>query len=203
MNKSNSTFSFLRNFYFFFFFWETCMLSLLFSCSVVSDSLQPHGLQHTMLLCLPLSSRVCSNSCPLSRWCHTTISSSFAPFSPYLQSFPKSESFPMNQLFASGGQSFGASASVSVLQMNVQSWLPLGLTGLISLLSKRLSRVFSSTTLKESNLQGSAFFKVQLSHPYMKWETNIIFPFPPTVYTRSLFSAWILTNICYLWSFWW
>ena len=108
------------------------------------NSLQPHGLQHARLPC-PLSShRACSNSCPLSQWCHPTISSSVIPFSSCLQSFPASGSFPMSQFFALAGQSIGASASASVLPMNIQGWFPLGLTGLI-LVSNGLSRVFSST----------------------------------------------------------
>ena len=109
---------------------------LLFSHSVVSKSLQPHG------------PRVCSDSCPLSQWCHPTISSSVVPFSSCLQSFPASGSFPRSQLFASGGQSIGASASASVLPMNIQDWFPLGRTGWISLQSKGLSRVFSRNTMK-------------------------------------------------------
>ena len=109
---------------------------LLFSCSVVSDSLQPHELQHARLPYPPPSPGVCPNSCPLSQWCHPTISSSVVPFSSCLQSFPASGSFLMSQLFASGGQSIGA--STSVLPMNIQDWFPLGLTGLISLQSKGL-----------------------------------------------------------------
>ena len=108
----------------------------MFSSSVMSDSLQPHGLQHTRLHFPSPSPGVCSNSCPLSWWGHPTISSSVAPFSSCLQPFPASESFPMSQLFTSGGQSIGVSASASVLPMNIQDWFPLGLTGLISLLSK-------------------------------------------------------------------
>ena len=108
--------------------------------------LQSQGLQHTRLPCPSLSPRVCSNSCPSSRWCHPTISSSVVPFSSCLQSFQASGSFPMSQFFTSGGQSIGVSASASVLLMNIQDWLPLGLTGSISLLSKGLSRVFSTTT---------------------------------------------------------
>ena len=101
-------------------------------------------------------------------WCHSTISSSVIPFSSCLQSFPASGSFPMSQFFSSGGQSIGVSASVSVLPMNIQDWFPSWLTGLISLQSKRLLRVFSNTTVqKASILQLSAFFIVQLSHPYM------------------------------------
>ena len=120
-------------------------LLLLFSRSVMSVSLQPHGLKHARLPCPSLSLGVCSNSCPLSWWCHPTISSSIAPFSSCPQSFPASGSFPMSQLFTSGGQSIGASASTSVLPMSIQGWFPLGLTGLISWQSKELSRVFSNT----------------------------------------------------------
>ena len=113
----------------------------------MSDSLQPHGLQHARLPCPSPSPRVCSNSCPLSWWSHPTMSPSVVPFSSCLWSFPASGSFPRSQLFTSGGQSIGVSASALVLPMNIQGWFPLGLTGLISLLSKGLSRVFSSTTV--------------------------------------------------------
>ena len=123
------------------------LLLLLGSCSVVPDSLWPHGLQHGRLPCLSLSPRVCSNSCPLSWWGHPTISSSVTLFSSCPQSFPASGSFPVSQLFASGGQSIGISASASVLPMNIQGWFLLGLTGFISLQSKGFSRVFSSTTV--------------------------------------------------------
>ena len=120
---------------------------LLFSHSVVSDSLQPHGLQHAWLPCPSPSPGACSNSLPLSQWYHPTISSSVISFSSCLQSFPASESFLMSQLFASGGQNIGASASASVLSVNILDWFPSGLTGLISLQSKGLSRVFSNTTV--------------------------------------------------------
>ena len=113
---------------------------LLFSRSLLSNSLQPYGLKHTRLPCPSLSPRVCLISYPLSRWYHPTISFSVILFSSCLQSFPASGSFPMNQFFSSGGQNFGASASASVLPMNTQDWFPLGLTGLISLQSKELSR---------------------------------------------------------------
>ena len=106
----------------------------------MSDSLWPHGLQHTRLPCLLPTPGAYSNSCPLSRWCHPTISSSVIPFSSRLQSFLASGSFPMSQFFASGDQSIGVSALASVLPMNIQDWFPLGLTALISLLSKGLSR---------------------------------------------------------------
>ena len=119
----------------------------LFSRQVVSNSLPPHGPQHAKFPCPSLSPRVCSNSCPSSWWCHSAISSSVAPFSSCPQFFPASGSFPMSQLFASGSQIIGASASVSVRSVNIQGWFPLGLTGLISLLSKGLSRVFISTTV--------------------------------------------------------
>ena len=123
--------------------------SLQFSRSVVSDSLWPHGLQHARPPCLSPTPRIYSNSCPLSRWCHPTISSSVVPFSSCLQCFPASGSFQMSQFFASGGQSTGVSASASVLPMNIQDWSPLGWTGRISLQSKGLSRVFSNTTVQK------------------------------------------------------
>ena len=121
-----------------------------FSHSVVSDSLWPPGLQHTRLLCPSPTLGAYSNSCLSHRWCHPTISSSVFPFSSCLQSFTVSGSFPVCWFFASGGQSIGVSASTSVLSVNVQDWFLLGLTGLISLQSKglsRLSRVFSNTTV--------------------------------------------------------
>ena len=107
------------------------------------------------------------------RWCHTTISSSVVPFSSCFQSFPASGSFPVSQLFMSGGQTIGASASVYVLPMNIQGWFPLGLTGLISLLSKGLWRVLQQHSSKASVLQCSAFFVVQLSHPYITTRKTI------------------------------
>ena len=122
----------------------------------MSDSLQPHELQHARLPCPSLSPRVCSNSCPLSQWCYWTISSSAPLFPSCLQSFPASGSFLMSQHFTSGSQGIGASASASVLPMNMQGWFPLGLTSLISLQSKGLSRVFSS-----SRVQKNKFFVTQ------------------------------------------
>ena len=137
---------------------------LFFSHSVMSDSLQPRGLQHARLPCSSLSPRVGLNSYPLSRWCHPTISSSVTPFSSFLQSFPASGSFPMSQLFTSSGQSIGVSALASVLSKNIQGWFPLGLTGWISLLSKGLSRVFSSTTVQKHHFFGAQSFKWSNSH---------------------------------------
>ena len=119
---------------------QDCCVSVQFSHSVVSDSLQPHGLQHARPSCPSPTPRVYSNSCPLSRWCHSTISSSAVPFSSCSQSFPASGSFQMSQLFASGGQRTAVSASTSVLPMNTQDWSLLGRTGWISLQSKGLSR---------------------------------------------------------------
>ena len=126
--------------------------------SVVSDSLWPHGLQHTRPASPSPTPRVYPDSRPLSWWCHATISSSIVPFSSCLQSFPASGSFPMSQFFASGGQSTGVSASTSVLPMNAQDWSPLGWTGWISLQSKGLPRVFSNTTVQKRQ-----FFSAQLS----------------------------------------
>ena len=131
--------------------------SVQFSWSVVSGSLWLHGLQHARLPCPSPTSRAYSNSCPSSWWCHPTISCSVVPFS-HLQSCPASGSFPMSQLFTSGGQSMGVSASASVLSMNIQDRFPLGLTGWISLQSKGLSRVFSNTVVQKHQ-----FFSAQLS----------------------------------------
>ena len=134
------------------------------------DFLQPHGLQHISLLCPPLSPGVCSNSCSLSWWHYLTISSSATPFSFCLQSFPASGSFPISCLFTSGGQSIRASASASVLPMNIQSWFPLGLTDFISLQSYGVSRVFSSTTIQR--------------HPF--------FGTQPSLWSNSRIHTWLL-----------
>ena len=143
------------------------LLLLSVSHSVMFHSFWPHELQHANLPCPSLSPRTCSNSCLLSLWCHPTISSSVVPFS-YLNSFVTSGSFPVNQLLASGGQSIGASASTSVLSVNIQDWFHLGLAGLISFQSKGLSRVFSQHHgSKASVLQCSTFFMVQLWHSYI------------------------------------
>ena len=123
--------------------------SVQFSHSFVSNSLQPHGLQHARPPCPSPTPRVYSNSCPSSWWCHPTISSSVVPFSSCLQSFPESGSFQMSQQFTIGGQSIGVSASASVLPVNIQDWFPLGWTDWISLQSKGLSRVFSNTTVQK------------------------------------------------------
>ena len=137
-----------KNEKFYFFFLKNmakhCFISFQFSLSVMSYSSWPHGLQHTRLPCPSPTPRVYSNSCPLSWWCHATIWSSVIHFSSCHQSFPASGSFPMSQLFASGGQSIAVSASASVLPMNIQDWFPLGLTGWISLQSKGLSSIFST-----------------------------------------------------------
>ena len=134
--------------------------SVQFICSVVSNSLWLHGLQHTKSPCPSPIPRVYSNSCPLNQWCHPTISSSSSviPFASHLQSFPASGSFQMSQLFASSGQSIRVSASTSVLPMNIQDWFPLRLIGWISLQSKGLSRGFSNTTVQKHQ-----FFSAQLS----------------------------------------
>ena len=137
---------------------------LLFSRSVVSDSLWPHGLQHARPPCPSPTPGVHPNSCPSSRWCHPTISSSVIPFSSCPQSFPASGSFQMSQLFASGGQSIGVSASTSVLPMNTQDWSPLGWTGWISLQSKGLSRVFSNTTVQKHQFFGAQLSSQSNSH---------------------------------------
>ena len=127
------------------------------SHSVVSDSLWPHRLQHARLPGPSQTLRAHSHSCPSSRWCHPTISSSVVPFSCF-QSFPASESFPMSQFFTSGSQNIGASASASLLPMNIQDWCPLGLTDLISLQSKGLSRIFYNTIVQKHQLFGTQLY---------------------------------------------
>ena len=137
---------------------RTLKITVQFSRSVVSDSLRPHEPQYTRPPSPSPTPGVYPNSCPLSQWCHTAISSSVIPFSSCPQSFPASGSFQMSQLFAAGGQSIGVSASTSDLPMNTQDWSPLGWTGWIALLSKGLSRVFSNTTVQKHQ-----FFCAQLS----------------------------------------
>ena len=132
---------------------------------------------HTRLPCPSPSPRACSNSCPWSQWCPPAISSSVVPFSTCSQSFPVSGPFPMSWLFESGGQSIGASASASVLPMNIQSWLPLGLTGWISLQSKGFSRVFSSTTIRKHQ-----FFSTQ-----------------PSLWSSSHIHTWLQSMCCSPW----
>ena len=145
-------------------FYKLCLLSPepQFSCSVGSNSLWPHGLQHTRLSCPSPTPRVYSNSCLLSQWYHPTISSSIVPFSSCPQSFAASESFPMSQLFTSGGQSIEA----SVFPMNIQGWIRLGLTGLISMMSRGLSRVFSNTTVRKYPFFGAQPYLLSSSHSY-------------------------------------
>ena len=144
--------------------WYWSIKWQMYQCYIVSSVTQSclilwlHGLQLTRLPCPSPTPEVYSNSCPSSRWCHPTISSSVAPFSSCLQSFPESGSFPMSQLFAWSGQSTGVSASTSVLPMNTQDWSPLGWTGWLSLQFKGLSRVFSNTTVQKHQ-----FFSAQLS----------------------------------------
>ena len=162
-------------------------------------TLQPHGLQHTRFPCPSPSPGACSNSCPSNWWCHPTISPSVIPFSFCLPCFPASGSFPRSQFFASRGQRIGTSASV--LPVNIQDWFPIGLTGLI-LQSKGLSKVFSNTTV-EKHLRRSAFFMVQLSHPYLtagktitltRWTfvskvTSLLFNMLPRLVTAFLKSS--------------
>ena len=138
--------------------FDNTICSFQFSHSVMSNSLRPHGLQHARLSCPSPIPRAYSNSCPLSWWCQpTTTSSSIIPFSSCPQSFPASGSFPMSQLFPSGGQSIEVSASASVLPMNIQDGFPLGLTDLISLQSKGLWRVFSNITVQKHQFFGAHF----------------------------------------------
>ena len=146
-------------------------VSVQLSCSVMFEFLQPHGLKPSRLSCPSPTPGACTSSCPLSQWCHPTISYIVIPFSSFLQSFPASGSFLMSQLFTSSGQSIGTSVWASVLPVNIHNWFPLGLTFLISLQSKGLSRVLQHHSSKVSLLpRSSAFFMVQLSHPYMLLE---------------------------------
>ena len=140
---------------------------MLFSRSVMSDSLRSHGMQHARLPCPSPSSGACSNSCPLNQWCHPTISSAAIPFF-CLQSFPASGAFLMSQLFTLGGQSIGVLASTSVLPMKIQDWFPLGWTGLISSQSNGLPRIFSYTSVQKIQFFSTQlFFILHLSHPYL------------------------------------
>ena len=157
-----------------------------FSCSVMSDSLWPHGLQHTRPPCPSPTPGAYSNSCPSSLWCHPTISSSVIPFSSCLQSFPASGPLPISQLFTSGGPSIGVSASASVLPMNIQDWFPLGLTDLISLQCKGLSRVFSNTTVQKHQFFGM----IQLSHAYTTTGKNHSFDYKPLMGSQRVGHDW-------------
>ena len=136
-------------------FLKRSLNSVQFSLSVVSNSLRPHESQHARPPCPSPTPRVHSNSCPSSRWCHPAISSSVVPFSSCPQSLPASWSFQISQHFTSGSQSIEVSASASVLPMNIHDWFPLWLTGLISLLSKGLTRVYSSTTIQKHQFFGA------------------------------------------------
>ena len=153
---------------------NTVLRSQFSSVAQLYPTLRPHGPQHTRIPCPSPTPGAYSNSSPLSWWCHPTFSSSVIPFSSCPQSFPASGSFPKSQLFASGGQSIGVSASTSVLSRNTQDWSPSGWTGWISLQSKGLSRVFSNTTVQKHR-----FFSAQLSlqsnsHPYMTTGKTIV-----------------------------
>ena len=145
----------------------SCPSSVQFCRSVMSNALWPHGLQHARLPCPSPTPRACSNSCPLSKWCHPTISSSVVPFSSHLQFFPASGSFPMSQFFTSDGQSIGASALASVLPMNIQDWFPL--MDWLDLLAVQeiLKSLLQHHSSKASILRHSTFLIVQLSHPYV------------------------------------
>ena len=167
----------------------------------MSDSLWPHGLQHARLPCPSPSLGAQSNSCPSSWWCHPAISSSVIPFSSCLQSSPASGSFQMSQFFASGGQRIGVLASALVLPINIEGWFPLGLTGLISLESKGLSRVFSNTTVqKHQFFDAQPFFMVQLWHLYTTTRKTMaltIWPFVGKV-TSLLFNTLSMFIVAFL-----
>ena len=147
--------------------------SVQFSRSVMSDSSKPPRLQHARPPCPSPTPGGHSNSCSLSQWCRATISSSVVPFSSCLQSFPASGPFPVSRFFTSGGQSCGVSASASVLPLNIQDWFPLGLTGWISLQSKGLSRVFSSTTVQKHHSSALSFlYSPTLTSKHDYWKNH-------------------------------
>ena len=171
----------------------------------MSDSFPPHQLQHTRLLCPSLSPGACSHLCPLSQWCHPTISSSVDPFSSCLPSFPASGSFPMSCVLVWGGQITGASASVSVLPVNIQDWFPLRLTGLISSLSKGLSRVFSSTTIQKHQFLDTQTSLWSTSHIHWrrKWQpTPVLLPGKSHGWRRVAKSRTWLSDFLYSWLVW-
>ena len=161
----------------------------------MSNSLQTHGVQHAKPPCPSPTPGVYSNSCPLSWWCHSTISFSVIPFSSRLQSFPASGSFLMSQLFESGGQSIGVSASTSVLPMNTQDWSPLGWTGWISLQSKRPSKVFSNTTVQKHQFFCTQLSSQSNSHKVMSLIFNMLSRLVITCLPRSknLLISWLLS----------
>ena len=153
--------------------WISTSFSSVFSSVAQScPILRPHGLQQARLPCPSPTPGASSNSCPSSRWCHPTISSSVVPFSSCLQSCPASGSFQMSQFFASGGQSIGASASASVLPMNIQDWFPLGQTELISLQSKGLPRVFSNTTVQKHQFFGAQIYSTNFTSIPDYWKNH-------------------------------
>ena len=166
----------------------------MFSYSVMFNSLWPHELWHTRLPCPTPSPGVCSNSCPLSQWCHPAISFSVILFSSCLQSFPASGSFPMSRFFTSGGQSIGASASASVLPVNLQGWFPLGLTGLISLMSKDYQESSPAPQLEGINSSVLSLFIVQLLMTNTKWPSCCSLMAVPHSAAKSLQSCRILCD---------
>ena len=152
----------------------------------MSDSLHHHGLQHARPPCPLPTPGACSSSCPSSQWCHPTISSSVIPFSSHLHSFQASGSFLMCWLFVSGGQSTGASSSASVLQMNIQGWLPVGLTGLISLLFKELSTVFSSTTVQRPSIFWHSVLQFSQEAGKVVWYSHLLKNIPQFVVIHTV-----------------
>ena len=181
--------------------------SVQFSHSVVSNSLWPHGLQHARLPCPSPTPGAYSNSCPSHWWCHPTISSSIIPFSSHLQSFSASGSFPVNQFFASGGQSTEVSALASVLPMDIQDWFPLEWTGWISLQSKGLSKSLLQHHSSKASIFWHSVFMLQLSHPYMttgkaialsRWTICFISSVQFSIVQLSYFKSWkmMLSKCC-------
>ena len=176
--------------------WILQLFTVQFSCLVVSDSLRHHELQHARPPCQSPTPGVHSNSCPLSRWCHPAISSSVIPFSSSPQSFLASGSFQLSQLFASGSQSIGVSASTSVLPMNTQDWSPLGCTGWISLQSKGLSRIFSNSTVQKHQFFGAQLYSPTLTSILVYWKKHSLKDFK-----HHLATIWNESNCMVVWTF--
>ena len=165
-------------------------ISVQFSHSVMSDSLWPHGLQRASLPCPSPTFRAWSSLCPLSQWCYPTISFSVVSFSSCLQSFPASGSFPMSHLFTSSGQNIGASASASALPKNIQDWVPLELTGWISLQSKGLSKVFSNTTVQKHQVLQCIYINISRISPLLPSQSETNVPTTRTLFVLDIFKIY-------------
>ena len=171
-------------------------ISVQFSHSIMSDSLWPCGLQPVSLPCPSPTFRAWSSSCPLNQWCQPTISFSVVPFSSCLQSFPASGSFPMSHLFISSGQSIGASASESVLPMNIQDWVPLGWTGWISFQSKGLSKVFSNATVQKHQILQCTYINISQISPLLPAQSETNVPITRILFVLDIFKIYFNYLFC-------